>query len=160
MGIIHLKSFEFSNFQNFGRLLFQFSKNFEKPSSNFEFSKFECRESCFSIIFFRQKATLQFHSYLNEQALFTLQNRVTFVRQSSKHSMMYYLILLAWHTKYTIWIFAVTCCVALFTNEKERLQAWTEHEGNRILNSVRFLGLPDKIVFIGHTLISLRSSIN
>ena len=95
-----------------------------------------------------------------EQALLTLQNRVTFVRQSSKHSMMYYLILLAWHTKYTIWIFAVTCCVALFTNEKERLQAWTEHEGNRILNSVRFLGLPDKIVFIGHTLISMRSSIN
>ena len=96
----------------------------------------------------------------DKQALLTLQNRVTFVRQSSKHSMMYYLILLAWHTKYTIWIFAVTCCVALFTNEKERLQAWTEHEGNRILNSVRFLGLPDKIVFIGHTLISLRSSIN
>ena len=36
-GIIHLKFFEFSNFQKFGRPLFKFSKIFEKPSSNFEF---------------------------------------------------------------------------------------------------------------------------
>ena len=37
LGIIHLKFFEFSNFQKFGRPLFEFSKIFEKPSSNFKF---------------------------------------------------------------------------------------------------------------------------
>ena len=51
MGIIHLKILKFSNVQKFGALLFQFSKIFKKPSSNFKCSKFACRESYFSIIF-------------------------------------------------------------------------------------------------------------
>ena len=46
IGIIHLKIFEFSNFQKFGRPLFEFSKIFEKPSSNFEFSDFFVTTLC------------------------------------------------------------------------------------------------------------------
>ena len=54
--IIHLSASIFSSIPIFRGPLIEFSKIFEEPSSNFEFSYFAWRESHFSIISFRQMA--------------------------------------------------------------------------------------------------------
>ena len=58
IGIIHLKILEFSNFQNFGRLLFEFSKFWKSQVPIFQFYHYTVRKTIFRVLIFLGKVRI------------------------------------------------------------------------------------------------------